>query len=114
MDFTTLDPTTEQLEKAYGGWGHSLVDMVSFQVSRTTGSETEFFVHRVYSNGLLVPVPCDIENTFTEPQIREIFCKALSRTIEAHQMASNGSETPDLLARAMVLAESISKPSALM
>lgn len=114
MEFTTVAPTAEQLEEAYGGWSHSLIDMMAFQVARRTGTESEYFVHRVYSNGLLMPVPCDVESCFTEPQIREIFFKALSRTVEAQQMACLGSDMPECLQRSMDLAKGLSRPSALM
>lgn len=114
MDFTTVAPNAEQLNEAYGGWCHSLLDMIAFQVSRQTGSESDCYVHRVYSNGLLMPVPCDAESCFTEPQIREIFYKALGRTVEAQQLASRGTEIPECLKRSLELAEGLTRPMALM
>lgn len=114
MDFTTVAPSEAQLEEAFGGWSHSLLDMIAFQVSRQTGTESEHFVHRVYSNGLLMPVPCDAEGFFTEPQIRDIFNKALARTVEAQQLASGGGMVPECLERSIVLAVELSKPRALM
>lgn len=114
MDFTTVAPNAAQLEEAYGGWSHSLLDMIAFQVSRQTGTESEYYVHRVYSNGLLMPVPCDAESCFTEPQIREIFSKALGRTVEAQQLASRGAMMPECLKRSMDLAEGLIRPMALM
>jgi hypothetical protein len=117
VNFTTVAQSTNQLEEAYGGWAHSLLDMMAFQIARITGAESEsdHFVHRIYGNGLLVPVPCDLDTgAFTELQIREIFCKALSRTVESQQMASHGADTPDCLKRSMALAEDFCKPSALM
>ncbi|MAG64918.1 MAG: hypothetical protein CMK74_03470 [Pseudomonadales bacterium] len=114
MDFTTVAPNAAQLEEAYGGWNHSLLDMISFQVSRQTGTESEYYVHRIYSNGLLMPVPCDAESCFTEVEIREIFSKALARTIESQQLACQGSILPECLKRSMDLAEELTRPAALM
>ena len=92
---------------------YSLLDMVAFQSARLTGSESDHFQHRVYSNGLFVPVPCDLaSDAYTELQVREVFCKALSRTIDVIAMNSEDGSLPDGFSKAAELAKGFCQPVA--
>lgn len=96
MEFKTLDSSKASIIDAYGIGAEPLLNMLSFQYARVMGKEPAEWTFRLYSNGLLVPVPTMLSHEgISEVQVRQIFCKALSRTADALQSFTQGGELPE-------------------
>ena len=112
MQFTTINDDMDSLQRAYGPCASSVLNQMSFLVGRIIGGEPTEWVLRVYSNGLLVPVPPVFDSTvLTELLLRQTFHKAITRAAEAVSLATNGGELPDDVVSACKEAEAFCRPA---
>lgn len=112
MEFKVIDANEDILHQAYEAGAGTILDQMSFQVGRVTGSEPKEWCYRVYENGLVVPAPLGIEDgVISEIQLRKMFCKAAERSAEALHMATHGASLPESLVSAVQRAQSFCRPS---
>lgn len=112
MEFKVIEASEDILHQAYEAGAGTILDQMSFQVGRVTGSEPKEWCYRVYENGLVVPAPLGIEGgVISELQLRQMFCKAAERSVEALHMATHGERPPESLVSAVQRAQSFCRPS---
>ncbi len=101
MDYKVIEADESILHKAYEAASGTILDQMSFQVARITGSEPKDWCYRVYENGLVVPAPLGVdEQAISEIQLRQMFCKAVERSAEALQFSTHGAALPEVLVSA--------------